>query len=157
METGYPIPSAFHEKVARARIPVSKQRVHLYRFHQLITYYNIKYRSVGRISASNLILNDLTPEIRRAYQITIKLKALYSLVRALNSAQLIIDDRWTRIDGIKDRSIKGSNGTTHHVTEHAETTYLDRGWDLATSLKPIPQLQARDKQTTILNVSPSFN
>jgi hypothetical protein len=118
------IPSASKEQVAHARIAVSKQRVHLYRFYQLITYYNIKYRSVGRISASNLISNDLTPETRRAYQITIKSKALYSLVRALNSARLIIDNRWTRIDGIRDRSIKGSNGIAHHVTEHAETQHI---------------------------------
>ena len=71
------IPSASKEQVACARMPVSKQRVRLYRFHQLITYYNIKCRSVGRISASNLISNDLTPEIRRAYQITIKSKTSF--------------------------------------------------------------------------------
>ena len=48
-----------------------------------------KYRSVGRMNASNLISSKLTPKIMRAYQITIKLKALYSSVRALNSARLI--------------------------------------------------------------------
>ena len=48
-----------------------------------------KYRSVGRMNASNLISSNLAPRIKRAYQITIKLKALYSSVRALNSARLI--------------------------------------------------------------------
>jgi len=38
-----------------------------YRFNQLITYYNAKYGSVGRTSASNLISSDLTPKLRRAY------------------------------------------------------------------------------------------
>jgi len=66
-----------------------QNNAYIYRFHQLITYYNIKYRSIGRISASSLISNDLTPKIRRVYQITIKSKALYSLERALNSARLI--------------------------------------------------------------------
>jgi hypothetical protein len=33
------------------------------------TYYNVEYSSTGRVSASNLILSDLTPKIRRIYQI----------------------------------------------------------------------------------------
>ena len=64
-------------------------REHLYKLNQLITYYNAKYCSAGRISASDLILSDLTPKIMRVYQIFIKSKALYSSVRALNSARLI--------------------------------------------------------------------
>ena len=36
-----------------------------------------------------LISSDLTPKIRSVHEITINLKALYSSVRALNSARLI--------------------------------------------------------------------
>ena len=37
--------------------------MYLYKFHQLITYYNAKYSSAGRISASNLVSSDLTPKL----------------------------------------------------------------------------------------------
>ena len=38
----------------------------------------VKYRSVGRMTASDLILSDSTLKIEFIYQITIKSKALYS-------------------------------------------------------------------------------
>jgi len=37
----------------------SMREYQLYKFCQLITYHNVKYGSVGRISASNFILSDL--------------------------------------------------------------------------------------------------
>jgi hypothetical protein len=38
----------------------------------------VKYRSVGRMTAGDLILSDSTLKIEFIYQITIKSKALYS-------------------------------------------------------------------------------
>ena len=43
-----------------------------------------KYHSVGMTIARDLILSDLTLKIKLIYQFTIKLKALYFLVRPLN-------------------------------------------------------------------------
>jgi hypothetical protein len=55
------------------------------------------------MSTINLILSDLTPKIGRVYQITIKLFLSAGVKFSTIDWLVLIDNRWTKIDGLRDK------------------------------------------------------
>ena len=88
-----------------------------YRFHQLITYYNAKYSSVRRISAINFISSDLTSKIGRIYQITIKLFLSAGVKFSTIDWLVLINNRWTKVDGPRDNTTQYYYSLYHNSKE----------------------------------------
>lgn len=77
---------------ARARTPEREQRVYLgvsVLQGLILGAVSTKYRSAGRTTTRDLILDGSTPKNRSIYQFAMKPKALFSWAQALNFIDLI--------------------------------------------------------------------